>query len=303
LPEIAGYLGAAFVTAAVVLLVAREWADLALGARVGLLAAVSVLLLGSAAVLVRLGGGVAAVRSPDQVVRRRLASTLATGGAVAGAGAVLVGMLELADQPGDLRDGTLVGVAAGGTLLVLALVGYLISPSLLGQAAAAFGATYTTLFLAQAIDLEEPWWTGAALVPLGAVWLLLAERRWWDEVLAARGFGLTLALFGAQSTLMDGEHDLVGYVLTGAVAVAGFGLYVALRAWPYLAAGVVALTLLVPEVVLDLTDGSSLGTGLALLAAGITLLGSALLGMRLHRAHEREQEREQAEPARVSDRA
>lgn len=283
LPEVAGYLGAAFVTAAVVLLVAREWNDLAVVARVGLLVAVSVALVVAAAALVRLGGGVEALRSDRQVVRRRLASTLATGGAVAGAGAVLVAVLELAEQPGDLRDGALVGVAAGATLLLLSLVGYRIAPSLVGQAAAAIGATYTTVFAAQAIDLQDPWWTGAALVPLGAVWLLLAERHWWREQLAARAFGLAVALLGAQTLLFDGDHDLLGYLLTGGIAVAGFGLYVALRAWPYLAAGVVALTALVPEVVLDLTDGSSLGTGLALLAAGATLLGSSLLGMRLRR--------------------
>ena len=67
---------------------------------------------------------------------------------------------------------------------------------------------------------------------------------------------------------------------TSAVAVAGFAGYLATRAWPHLAVGVIGLTLVVPEAMHDLF-GQSLGAAGVLLVAGVTLLGAALLGLRL----------------------
>ncbi|HEX6485476.1 MAG TPA: hypothetical protein VF012_02095, partial [Nocardioidaceae bacterium] len=51
---------------------------------------------------------------------------------------------------------------------------------------------------------------------------------------------------------------------------------------PYLAVGVVGVTLAVPEALLDWTEGS-LGTAGVLLVAGVTLLGASLLGLRLRK--------------------
>ena len=78
------------------------------------------------------------------------------------------------------------------------------------------------------------------------------------------------------------DYPWVGYLVTILVAVAGFALYVVRRAWPYLAVGVVGVTLAVPEALLDWTEGS-LGTAGVLLVAGITLLGASLLGLRLRK--------------------
>ncbi|HWL97180.1 MAG TPA: hypothetical protein VNP20_07520, partial [Nocardioidaceae bacterium] len=54
------------------------------------------------------------------------------------------------------------------------------------------------------------------------------------------------------------------------------------RAVPYLGAAVAALTLAVPEALLDWTDGS-LGPVGVLLVSGVTLLVAGLLGLRLRK--------------------
>ena len=66
------------------------------------------------------------------------------------------------------------------------------------------------------------------------------------------------------------------------VAAAAFAVYVVRPAWPYLALGVVAVTLVVPEALLDWTD-NDLGPAGAMLVTGMTLLAASLLGFRLRR--------------------
>jgi len=284
LPEIAGYLGAAFVTAAVVLLVARQWDGLTTATRVSLLAALAALLFAAAYALARTTGGAASLRTPEHSVRRRLTSTIATAGAGAGAAAVLVGLIELSEGSGDLRDGALIGLGAASAFVLLCLVGYALAPSLLGQLATAIGAAYAVVFGVQAATLDpDGVRIGLAFVALGVLWLLLAEQGWWRELPAARGIGLALVLAGAQAPLAEPDYRWVAYLMTTLVAAAGFWMYVARQAWPYLVLGVVGVTVVVPEVVLDWTDGSTLGAGTALLAAGVALLAASLLGQRLRR--------------------
>lgn len=280
LPEIGGYVGAAFVTAAVVLLVSRPWAELTTTAQVTLLAAVAAALLAATLVLARVSGGEGSVRSPEHAVRRRLASTVATAGAAAGGAAVLVALLELAEG-GGLGNDALIGLGTASTFTALVLLGYSLAPSLLGLVAGAVGASYAVLFGVQATPHPDSVGTGVALAAVGALWLVLAERGWWRELLAARVLGLVMVVAGAQAPLAEPDGHWVAYLLTSLVAVAGFWRYTAGRDWPYLAAGVVAVTLVVPEAILDWTDGSTLGAGLALLAAGGTLLAAALLSQRL----------------------
>jgi hypothetical protein len=124
---------------------------------------------------------------------------------------------------------------------------------------------------------------GLITIGLGAVWLLLAERRVWYEVGSARVVGCLLAVVGAQIPV-ESEHAWVGYVATVLVAGAGFAMYVGRRAWPYLAVGVAGLTLAVPEALFDWTKGS-MGSAGVLLVAGVALLGAALLGLRLRQVH------------------
>jgi hypothetical protein len=111
--------------------------------------------------------------------------------------------------------------------------------------------------------------------------MLLAERRVWREQLPAQVVGGVMALFGSQ-LLMGLDQPWPAYLLTLLVAALGFTMYVVRRAWPYLAVGVVGVTVAVPEALLDWTSGS-LGTAGVLLVAGVTLLGASLLGLRLRK--------------------
>jgi hypothetical protein len=180
-----------------------------------------------------------------------------------------------------MEQGSLIGMAGSLTLIVLAGVGYLLAPTLLGQLAVAVGAAYAIPFTLDSLttgDVQQiP--LGLAFLGLGLVWLVLAERGVWLELLAGRIIGSVFAVVGAQIPI-GSDQAWLGYLVTLLVAVAGFVMYVRLRAWPYLAVGVVGVTLAVPEALLDWTEGS-LGTAGVLLVAGVTLLGASLLGLRL----------------------
>jgi predicted phage tail protein len=64
-----------------------------------------------------------------------------------------------------------------------------------------------------------------------------------------------------------------------------FAAYARIREWVVLAGGVVGATLVVPEFLYDVTDGS-LGASGVMLVAGVTLLAGGLAGMRI-RPHRR----------------
>jgi hypothetical protein len=80
--------------------------------------------------------------------------------------------------------------------------------------------------------------------------------------------------------VIDGSHPWLGYLLTLLVVVGGVALYLGKVAWPYLAAAVIGVTLVVPEAVSDWTDGS-LGVVGGVLVAGVTLLLASFAGFRL----------------------
>lgn len=279
LAEVAGYVGAAFVVAAVVVFFAPRWLDMSLTTRISLLVGTAVLLVGAALALGVTGGGLRTLRTAAGALRRRLASVLMTGAAVAGASAVIVYLIDWADRGPTSRE-DYIGMGGFLTLAVLAAVGYAVAPTLLGQAAVAIGLAYGSIFTWEALDRATSARIASTLLVLGLAWLLLAETRVWREQLPARLFGAVLLVGGAQA-LLD-QHASWSYVVTALVGVAGFVLYAVRRAWPYLAMGVVALTLAVPEALLDWTSGT-FGTALALLGAGVTLLVASLVGLRLRR--------------------
>lgn len=290
LAELAGYVGGALVIAAGALFVSTEWMDLSVGQQVGLLAGIAALLFAAGVGVGVTGGGFAALRSDAQPVRRRLAGVLFTAGAVASAAAVIVWLVEVLEERGtEVEQGHLIGLGGSLTLVVLATVGYLMAHSLLGQAAIAVGAAYAIPFTLDSIGDVDEVALGMVFLAVGLVWLALAEREVWHEVLGARVIGSLFVLVGAQIPALGSDHEWVGYLATIVVAAVGFWLYVARRAWPYLALGVAGVTLAVPEALLDWTEGS-LGTAGVLLVAGVTLLGASLLGLRLRREVEEAEE-------------
>jgi len=282
LVELAAYVGGAFVVAAGVLFTAREWVDLSVTQRVGLLAAVAIVLAAAGIATVVTTGGRLVIREPVFDARRRLAATLLTGAGFAAAAAVLVAMIDWVERTSsEQENGELIGLAASGTLLVLVVLGYLYVPSLAGQLAAAFATMYLVPFALMAADLEGAVLHGLLVVGVGSIWLLLAETGRWHEVLAARVVGVAMLVVGAQIPIGSEDYPWVAYVGLAVVALVGFSIYVVKRSWPYLVAGVAGVTLAVPEALLDWTEGS-LGTAGVLLVAGVTLLGASVLGLRLH---------------------
>jgi len=275
LAEVAGYVGGALVVAAAVIFLTEQWATLSTAGRVSTLAAIGVVLFGVALVVLRTGG---APRENDRGVRRRLASALASGSAVAlgfGAGVLAdASTRDVSDLPWLV--GSLVALA-------VAAAGYLVAHSALGQLTLAASAVSAVAAAVAMTELsgrfsEMPFAFGFAA--LGVAWLVLAERQVWWERHVGLATGCALVLLGAQYPVVDSTAPWVGYLMSAVVAVAGVWLYVRSRALPYLVTAVAAITLVVPEALQDWTDGS-LGPVAVLLATGVTLLVASLLGLRL----------------------
>lgn len=275
--ELAGYIGGAFVVSAAGIFFGSQWGSLTSGQQVGLLAGIAVL-LAAAGLAIGTAAGLAAVRAGEEPVRRRLAGALLTGAAVSAAGAV--GLLADEMLTGMDLTAALLGF---GTLAAGSMLGYQFAPTVVGQLGVAVGAATAVPLLFDEFGDMSALGSGLGILGLGVVWLLATERGLWREVASARVIGSGLAVLGAQFPVFEyGDERWVGYLALAIVAAASFTVYVARPAWPYLAAGVIAVTLVVPEALLDWTD-NALGPAGALLVTGVSLLAASLLGLRLRK--------------------
>lgn len=274
--ELAGYVGAAFVVSAAAIFVFSQWDDLSQPQQVGLSGGIAVLLTAAGLALgLVTPDGIVGVRRGAEPVRRRLMGVLLTGAAGTAAGAVGLWVDHVLPN-----HGTEVGLAAFGALTVLSVLGYILAPTVVGQLGVATGAVTLVTFLVDEVHGDTVA-DGASILGLGILWLLATERGLWREAASARVIGCGLVLIGAQIPVFESDQTRwVAYVATAVVAVAAFGVYVARPAWPYLAAGVIAVTLVVPEALIDWTD-NAVGPAGGLLVAGVTLLVASLLGLRL----------------------
>lgn len=282
LVEIAGYVGGALVLASAALFVAQQWDNLSDTMQVVVLAAIALLLGAAAAVVAVVGGGAAEVRAGADDVRRRLVVALSTAGALAAA--VTVGrVVELATRT-DQGNGSWPIVAGSATMFALSAALYWLLPSLLGQLAmiaAVFMGITSTWSL---VDEMQTSTTGPGLtfLAIGLLWVLAAEWGVWRETTAARALGAGLTLFGAQFVRFGDDHNNLAYLLMLLVTVAVFAMYLRTASWPYLVVGVLGITLVVPEAIIDWTEGS-LGAAGGVLVAGLTLLAAALVGLRVRK--------------------
>jgi hypothetical protein len=255
--EVLGYIGAALLLAGASLVVSTSWDQLTHTGRVGLLAAVTVVLAGAAT-------GVHLRAKGTRAVRDRVASVLFALAAVAGG---LTGATWAEDE-----HPTLLGGAAGLVLGALAYVVLPAVPALLAAAVASFVGTIglSDLFGYAALG------TGLLLLGLGVVWGLLAG------VIRHRalglGIGAAIALVGTQFPV--GQHTSLAYGGTFVLAIVCFSLYLANRTAVLLAAGVAGVTVAVPEAVWDWTAGT-VNAALLVLVAGLVLLAGAGIGLRL----------------------
>ena len=273
--EIAGYLGASFVVGATLLFLSEQWGVLGRPGRFLILAAMAVILFGS--------GLVVHVRR-DQLgdVRRRLSSTLMTGAAAAAGFAAFAILDNTANDFAPPSDrAPFVGSVTG---LAVVVVGYLLARTALGQlgmAVAAFAAYGTLLEL---IGVDGSVELGVGMLVLGVLWAGLAWRRLVAEHRFALAIAVTLGLIGAQTVLFEDRpaDKIFAYSLTALVAGCCFTAYAKMREWVLLAGGVAGATLVVPEILYDVTDGS-LGASGVMLVAGVTLLAGSLTGLRIRR--------------------
>lgn len=264
--EVVAYLGAALVLAAGGLFLVETWTDLGDAGQIGALVLVA-LVLGSAGLVAR----------GTEDVRRRLAGTLLTGAGLAAG--VAVGLaLELGEN--DWNDVYLPGVVGAVVVTLIAMAGYRLAPTAVGQLGMLGGTLFATVGVTGAQDGEEELWVGLTILVVGLAWLALAERRVFSELSVARSLGVSTALFGAQFVTILGEQELLGYALTAGLVVLGVVLYLSTLDWPYLAVAVIGVTLVVPEAVNDWTDGS-LGAVGGVLVAGVALLLASFAGYRL----------------------
>jgi hypothetical protein len=269
LSEVGGYVGATFVFAAAVALVRPFWSDLSHLARVFLLAVPAVALLAAALAIVY-GPRPGTARSRDGgTPRHRLVSALAlAGGALLGAAA---GVLT--------EDGSPEQVVPAVLLVAWGLAYVLWRGSLLHVAAAA-GLT-AEIVAATDRTTHSLLVTGLALVVAGTLWAGAAAGRLIQEDLLGIVVGGALAFAGAE-TVVAGDVSWLGYVLLAAVATIGLAAYLRTHVVSALAVGGVALAVVVPQAVIDYTDGS-LGAAGALLVSGLSIVGVSVAGMRLHK--------------------
>jgi hypothetical protein len=285
LVEIAGYVGSALVLASVGLFLAQYWDEFSASAQVAVLALLAVVLGGAGAAVSRIGGGYAEMAAGRDEIRRRLTSTLLVVGALAAAVAVGRQAASVVDDAASNAPAFFGGV----TMLALAAAGYRYAHSALGLLAIG-AATFQVVVTGVEGDSTIP--AGLTLVAVAVVWMAAVELTpLVRERSVGRAVGSAFALFGAQMTMFEDGSEPLAYALTAAVAVAAFVLYLRTAGWPYLAAGVLGVTLVVPEAVMHWTEGS-LGVAGGVLVAGLTLLGASLAGLRM-----RQEVAEQGEPA------
>lgn len=267
LAEIVAYLGAGLVAAGLVLFLDRAWVDIARSGRVVLLVVVAGCAVGGAVVL---AGGCRGVfrRVPIASAGRvRLAAVLLALAAGSATGAVATAL----DGRGSGAD----LVAAGAGLLV-AVLGYLLVPSLLGMVTVVVFGVVTILEATSSTTELRSLWQGIALLAFGACWFGLALARRVVVEWAGYVLGGIVAVLGAQSvTVGDSPWRPV---LTGAIGVLCLALYLVRREPALVLVGAAAAAIAVVQTVSEHTEGGPaaatmvLGIGAVVLTAGVLVL-------------------------------
>jgi hypothetical protein len=294
LPEVGGYVGAAFVLAATLVLAIPHWDDLGHAGQIAVLGTAAVGFIGAALGLALSARGGWSVHARVGLgARRRLVSVLLAVGIAA-----TVGMVAVIATPHTADR------AAATTAAILAVAAYVFCHTpLLHLATLGSVALTSQAWLNWAIPtvLSDPGVTGEqdvisgpeiawgiSLVVIAVIWALLAITGILDE----RHLGLVsagaLTFIGAEILATTSDRggpnvvaNAVGYILLGVLAIAGLVGFVRTRYVGVLAVGVIALATVVPQAVIDYTDGA-LGAAAALLLVGLSIVGASLIGLRLH---------------------
>ena len=265
--EVGLYVGGALVIAAAVVLVAQNWESMSLGVQIAILG-VTALVAGGIALVV-------AHEAESGSVRRRLAGVLFVGAAISAAGttALLVG-----------EDTDYTGIAAFTVALAVMVGAHLVASSTiteLGMFVASFGMVQSIIeaFRPEAVSdfyyemTTYDRYAPLAVVVFGVLWALVVSRRLAHQELAVL-VGMAVALMSALPIIGENSSRAVGMVVMGLLATLGFWRFLADGYWPWLAAAIASVTALVFWAV-----GGADRPALAILVAGLVLLGSSALGM------------------------
>ncbi len=264
--EVGLYVGGALVIAAAVVLVAQNWGSMSLGVQIASLG-VTALVAGAVALVV--GHGAA----PGSA-RRRLAGVLFAGSAISAAGTTVLLVGE---------DTTFTGPAAFGVALAVMVGAHLVASSTiteLGMFVASFGLVQTTIevfrpesdgFSYQMTGYDR--YAPLAVVLFGVLWSLVVSRRLAHKELAVF-LGMAMALMWALPVIGEDSSREAGMITMALLAALGFWRFLADGFWPWLAAAIASVTALVFWAV-----GGADRPALAILVAGLVMLGSSALGM------------------------
>ena len=260
------YVGAALVIAAAFVLVAQNWESMSLGMQIAVLAITAVAAAGSG---LAVGHGAVAGSA-----RCRLAGLLFVGAAASAAGTTALLL-------GDSHDFT--GIAALAVALAVMVAAHLVAPSTiteLGMFVASFAVIQSTLEVLrpETFDYYDEMTTFDRYSPLagvafGLLWAFAVSRRLGHRELAVFA-GMAVALISAMSIIGQDETRTLGMITMALLAGTGFWQFLAAGYWPWLAAAIASVTSLVFWAV-----GGADRPALAILVAGLVLLGSSALGM------------------------
>ncbi len=261
--EALGYVGAALVLVAGVVVAQQVWVDLGAWSHAFLLAVLAAILLGAGAV----------VHGEPRTPLGRLGSVLwlLALGAVAGAASVV------AEDMLDLEEAAL-GVAVTLPTTAVATLLWRLRVRTLQEIAVVAGlaASSVTLLALAAVSLDH--WGGLLVWGIGVAWFVLAWAGVVRPVRTGQVAGAVAALVGPLQMVGAGRAGLVLGVVTAAALVAAS---VALRETVLSGLGVLGLFVFIPQLVFEFF-GDQLGAPVALLLSGGLLLGVALWLARAH---------------------
>ena len=257
--EIAAYLGGAFVIIAAIFLAATIWDEAPRPARVGSLAALSILLL----IISHILGDINAMRL-------RLTSVLSMGAAIAATAAIAFSYESGNSAPWG-------PFLAGAVISLYSFIRYRHEILHIGAYGYLFITGFMILSIFGKIEPEDSVAYPFYWVVLASIWLYLAWTRMIDQTL---GYLIVSATFFiATQFLFVTDHRLISYLVAIVIVPTLGWIYLQDRRWPLLL-GSVAITTLITGEFVAATLGGSLGALLGLLAAGIALITTSMVAIR-----------------------
>jgi len=247
-PEVAGYLGAAFIVIALALIIGNQWNHIAKWGKVSLAGLIAILLF-----------SISLSVSTGSIVRRRLASILA----LASAAATTMTIATLASgQNSHLFFPILAG-------WIVAVAGWGLYHSVIGE----LGLAGFSVFLSFALTDEyfqhlkqNQLITPLLLLIMSGVWLWFSYHQVFHR---AVGNGLGMAMFFVGGQLAFGSsYRLIGYLIDVAMVIVASWIFAKTPDALLVIGGIVAVTVGTGELVGE-TLGGTLGAAIGLLVAGI----------------------------------